>query len=269
MLDANTILPLLAAGLMLVLLIILLRRKLQGRFPVFLAYCVCTLIVFAVRFLTVRRPTLFFLVYWSTEAGYLVIAFFTMLSVLRPLTQFEYALHPWSRFVFIPFLALLAGACLWTALLRPINTTHAGRFASAVYVFVILMCLAELVLFLLSYRVRGRYPVKWTWYEFGILAGFGVLAFLNLIAYSALVLRLLHFKVAPELESLFQSFPPGAFMASATVWLIAFWKPEPPRPQVTPDLGSLEDALREFEEQIALVKAVSKWLHLKFAAVGG
>jgi hypothetical protein len=255
-----------ASGLMLVLVAILARRGLYKRFPVFFAYCVATLMVAVLRFAADRDPMTYFFVYWSTEASYLVIAFLAMLSVLRPLTRFEYVRHPWSRFVLAPIVLLIFATSSWFAAFRPISRSPAAhsataRFASAVYVFVILMCVLELLLFIESFRVRGRYPIKWTPYEFGILQGFAALAFVNLIAYLPLIFRLYHLHVGHGLESVFQSFPPGAFIASAVAWLLVFSRPEPPRPEV-PDIGTLYDALHVLEEQLEIVREVARRLGL-------
>lgn len=249
-------------ALMLVLLVMLLRRRLYKRFPVFFVYCLSIVVLQPVRALTIGRPTYHFFFYWTIEACFLLIAFVTMLSVLRPLTQLEYVRHPWSRFLLLPLAALIIGAGLWAAFVKPINKTAAGHFASAIYIFVIGMSVAELLLFLVSFRVRNL-AIQWTRYEFGILRGFGALAALKIVAYIALVLRVFHFQVSPQLENLFQGFPVGAFIASATVWLVAFWKPEPPR-TAPPDMGSFSDALRlvleQYEAQAEFVRRVAKHL---------
>lgn len=134
---------------------------------------------------------------------------------------------------------------------------------------IIAMSFAELFLFIVSFRVCRR-AIEWTRYEFGILKGFGALAALKLVAYSALVLRVFHFTVSPQLEHIFQAFPVGAFIASATVWLIAFWKPEPPRPE-PPDMGSFVDALRVVLEQyrahMEFVRDVAKHLGNRMVAL--
>lgn len=265
MANIDRVLGLVGPALMTVLLLLLLRRKLHLRFPVFFTYCLSIVAVAVLRFLVAGNATAYFYVYWATEAAYVVIAFVAMLSVLNPLTQMFYIRHPWSQVVLVPSLLVIVGISLWMAVFRPVGAVFAGRFASAMYVFVILMSLAEFVLFVIAFRSKGRYPIRWTPYEFGILAGFGVLGFLNVIAYSALVLRLLHIYVPPQLETFFHSFPPGVFVGSAAVWLISFRKPEPPPPAPPPDLvGRLQDALRVLAEQIEFVKEIAKHLGLHF-----
>lgn len=262
---AKLVLSLIGPVLMLVLLSLLVRRGLYKRFPVFFVYSLSILIITLVRFLGVGKPLEYFFVYWSTEAFYLVIACLAMLSVLKPLTQLEYVRHPWSRFMLFPLLVLIVASSLSMAMFKPIAKAAAGRFASGVYVFIILMCLAELLLFIVSFNSRRR-AIQWSQYELGILTGFGALTSLNLIAYFALVLRLFRFNVGPQLEQIFQAFPVGAFIASAVVWVIAFWRPEPPRPE-SPDIGRFLDALNvvleQYQAQAEFLKRVARHLGLQ------
>lgn len=173
----------------------------------------------------------------------------TMSVPVRPYTRLAYVRHPWTRHSLLPFLTVVISLSLGSAILSPINRTAAGRFASAIYVLVVLMCLAELVLGVISVRVKGLYFIRWTEQEFAILFGCGAKAGLSLIAYTALVLRILHLQPAPLIETFFQMGPPGAFCASALIWLAAFRKPEhlPTEPQST---GKMRDALRVIEEQL-------------------
>lgn len=265
--SANNILRWVAPGLILVLLSILVQRKLYKRFPAFFCYCLSIVCITVVRFLADGQPTRYFFVYWSTEACYLVIAFIAILSVLRPLTELEYVRHPWSRFILVPFLLMTAMVAFWTAVFKPINRTIPGRIASAIYVFVILMCLAELLLFVVSFNARRR-AIEWTQYEFGILKGFGALTFLNLLAYLALLMPLFHWTVTPQLEKIFQAFPIGAFIASEVIWLNAFWRPEPPHPE-SADIGSFIDALNvvleQYQAQAEFLKRLARHLGLRFA----
>lgn len=259
----NILLGLIGPGLVLALLAILSKRKLYARFPVFFVYCVWILAVAVVRFLFAKYPRPYFLVYWMTEASYWVLAFLSILAILRPFAQVAYRRHRWSRFLLLPTTALLIGAPIWLGFFTHIRRTPLGRFALGLYLFVLLMCAFQLVLFITAMVIRRRYPIDWSQHEFGILVGFGMLALLSLIAYLPGLLTLFYFKVE-WLGNLFQYFPPGAFIGSAVVWLIAFWKPEPPRIDRPPDLGKLREAVRVLREQIEFVKQVSRDYGLDF-----
>lgn len=268
---SNFVLRLVVPALMLPLVFILMRRRLQDRFPVFVVYCLSVIVFSVLRFLVRDHPRPYFIVYWSTEALELLLAFIAMLSVLRPLTEFEYVSHPWTRRLLVPVLAFIVLTALWTAVFNPIGKSAVGRFGSAMYVFVILMRLLEVLLFLASFRVKGRYPIKWTPYEFGILQGFGTLAFLTLLAYWGLILTLFHVRTTLQQQTFFQYFTVGAFFGAAVVWLIVFGKPEPPRRE-PPDDGTFLAALRVVQEQyraqIEFVEKVAKDLGLRLTLVG-
>ena len=267
--KGNDILRWVGPGLILVLLAILAKRRLYNRFPVFFWYCISIVCITVLRFLADGQPLRYFLVFWFTEACYLVIALIAILSVLRPLTDLEYSLHPWSRVLLFPVLFLIIAASLAMALFRPIAKTPTGRVASAVYVFVVLMCLVEFLLFIISFKARRR-AIKWTKYEFGILKGFGALTSLNLIAYFPVVLFLFHFNVGPQLQQVFQAFPVGAFIASATAWLLAFWGQEPPHPESS-DMGTFISALNvmleQYKAQAEVLKKLARHLGLRFVIV--
>lgn len=260
------LLPWLVLALMLALVVVLMWRRLQNRFPVFVVYCVSVIVFQVLRLIVRDHPRPYFVLYWSTEAFELLVAFIAMLSVLRPLTEFEYVSHPWTRRLLAPVFVFIVLAALWTAIFRPIGKSAIGRFGSAMYVFVVAMSLLEVLLFLVSFRVRGRYPIKWTPYEFGILQGFGTLAFFTLLAYWGLILTLLHLPAGPQVESFFQSFTKGIFIGAAIVWLLVFGKPEPPR-QEPGDDGTFLAALRvvheQYRAQIEFVEKIAKDLGLR------
>lgn len=261
---------LLGSGLMLVLLGVLVRHKLYHIFPPFFAYCVFVLCAIGVDTALGKHPVSFFVAHWLGQGVYVVLAFLAMLSVLRPYMNHAYIRHPWLRLLFFPFVAFLVFSCLWVAFVRPIDTTSVARFASAVYVFVILMSVAEVSLFIISWRAKASDFLYWREQVFAILLGFGVLSSINLLSYTALVLRLLHLRVAPDIESVFQLVPSGAFIGSTAIWLKEFWNPKDL--QEPPDLGKMRDALRLMQEQLdadlKYVREIARRLGIKLAAAG-
>lgn len=222
------ILGVVGMALEITLLVILIRRRLYRRFPVFLSYCVWTVCVTVIRLSLSNHPVAFFLTFWLTEASYLVLALMVMLSLLQPFLIEAYRRHPCARYILPSAIVLIIGTSLWAVFFKPIATDVLARFVSAIYVFVPLICLVEVSLFLLAIVSTTRYGVEWTRYETGILAGFGILAFMTMLARVPALIALFHFRVGPQLEGLFRYFPSGAFISSAFAWLIAFWRPETP-----------------------------------------
>jgi MFS family permease len=206
------------------------------------------------RFSVAKYPLPYFLVYWLTEAAYLVLALLAMMAILGPFAGPFSRYHPRYRLILLATAVVVAGLSLIAASFRPISPVPIGRFGSGVYVFVALMCLLEVALFASALRVRHRNPREWSQYEFGILVGFGMLALLTFVGRLPRSLALFHITFGTQVENLFRYFPSGAFIGSAIVWLIAFWRPEPPDTRQPRDIREYEEALRWMKEQIEFVK---------------
>lgn len=260
-------LALITMALMLGLLAILVRRKLYRQFPVFFLYCLWTLIVGIVRFLVSRHPLAYFLVYWLTEASYFVVALIAMLLVAE---RFIEVVQRQSRLIFVAALAFVAVFSLLMAVYKPVGGLSARfRFASGIYVFVVLMCLVEIVLFLAFLYIRSRYDIDWSTYETGIVIGFGILAFLTFVAYLRTLLFVFHIRVGPLFDQLFQYFPPGAAPAAILAWLVAFWRPEPPLPPYDPpDHRKYQRLAQVFEEAIENLRESWRRLGLRMQVIG-
>jgi hypothetical protein len=258
------ILGLIPLGFVSALLVILIRRKLYTRFPVFFAYSVWTICATALRLAAGKHPVFFFLAYWLTEVSYFIIALVAIAMILHPFAKSLYDRHSWSRFVIPALLLLVIGTSLFAATFKPMDASAIGRFASAVYVFVPLMCLLEVVLVFWAVVLARRHRIGWSRYEAGILAGFGILAFLTLIARLPGSLTLFHLKVGPQLEGLFRYLPSGAFISSAIAWLITFWRPEPPSNYEPPDARKLQELTTLIKERTELLKQVLKAFGLRF-----
>ncbi len=257
-----------AVGLVLALLAILTKRRLYRRFPAFFAYCLWTLVVAILRFFVREHPIPYFVVYWITEASYFVLAFAVMLSLFQPFTEVTYRQQPWSRHVMLSVCVLVIGISLWAVFFKSIAPTTLARFASGMYMFVPLICLFEVVLFILAVFLKRQYSFEWTRYEAGILAGFGILAFMTMLARLPGLLALFHFKAGPQLEALFRYFPSGAFISSALAWLIAFWRPEPPTTlEPPPSSHKYRELARVMRESLAILKEIAKRLGFDMAAV--
>lgn len=262
----DIVLALIGSGLVLILVFILAKRRLIGRFPVFFAYCLWTLLVSAGRILVGSRPMSYFLAYWLTEVTYLILALLTMLLVLGPFTAVIYERRRGSQFVIPAGLVLVVACSISLALFRPLSPRPLDRFASAVYLFVILMSLLEVAVFAAALVIRRRYSIDWSRYEFGILAGFGMLALLTLAANLATLLFLLHLSVPLPILALYRYFSPGAFVGSAIVWLIAFWRPEPPTTYEPPDPRKYRELASVMKNRVEVFKELLKRFGLHLAA---
>ncbi|HEY6252705.1 MAG TPA: hypothetical protein VI685_22340, partial [Candidatus Angelobacter sp.] len=247
------------------LLIILIKRRLYGRFRAFFVYSAWTLCAMGLRLAAGNHPVAFFLIYWLTEISYFVLAFFAMLSILRPFAPFSGRGWP---ILLTSACATVTGLSVCALLFKSIDNSALGRFASAIYVFVPLMCLLEMTLLIAAFLMKRKYSIEWTRYEAGILAGFGLLAFMTMFARLPGLFTVFHYKVGPQFEALFRYFPSGAFISSAIAWLIVFWRAEDPPSQEPPDADKLRELARLIRERTEILKQAAKRLGHNLAAAG-
>lgn len=265
----TTILTLLLLGLLLLLLVILLRRALYRRFPIFFAYCMLRALITIPRLVAEKYPTPYFVLYWTTEAVNFVVSFAAMIEILGPYFEVIDRRRRWARLILPGGIGLVVLISLLPVILRPINPTLAGHFASAVYTFVILMCVLEVTVFIFAVRLRRRYRLEWSGYETGILVGFGALALVSLFAYYVPFLRVLHLRPSPLLESMYRYSLSGGLIPGVIAWLIAFWRPEHPQDSDPPDLSRYPELAEVLKQRSEILKEVMRKLGFKLVAKPG
>lgn len=266
--SAFIVLSSIGSAFVLAVFAIFVKRRLFVRFPAFFGYCVWTLAVTVVRFVVANRATLYFIVYWVTEASYFLIALVVMAAILRPLAKIAGRDYLSSKCTLFLLVSAFVFCSLVAAFLKPINPTLPGHFASAVYVFVPLLCLLEAALLIWAIVIGHRAGIEWTRYEVGILVGFGMLALITLIARFPGILLLFHSPAGPELEGFFRYVPSGAFITSALTWLITFWRPEPTPPsEYRPtDPRKIQELTEQVKESGEVLKKIWKRLGLDCAS---
>jgi hypothetical protein len=161
---------------------IMWQRKLRCKFPVFFVYMLSQVAVFAVVFPTYLMASyfLFFYIYWIAAAVSLAVGFKVIhevfLDVFRPyhtLKDLGTVLFKWAGLVMLLVAAVVAAAS---------STSEQGPLVQAV--FIVQRCVrviqCGLVLFLVLF---SRYlGVSWKQQSFGIAAGFGGFAGVELMA---------------------------------------------------------------------------------------
>jgi len=168
--------------LQLAVAMVMWRRQLRSKFPVFFAYIISQIAVFAVVFPTYVKGSylLFFYIYWIAAAISLAIGFKVIhevfLDVFRPyhtLKDLGTVVFKWAGLVMLLVAAVVAAAS---------STSEQGPLVQAVLTVQrcvrVIQC--GLVLFLILF---SRYlGVSWKQQSFGIAAGFGGFAGVELIA---------------------------------------------------------------------------------------
>lgn len=257
---------LLGLSLVLLLLVILLRRALYRRFPTFFAYCALRAVFTVLRLVVKKYPTPYFMLYWTTEALFFLVSFVAMAKILKPFFDVSSMRYRRGRLILPGCMALVVLISLLPAIFSPINPTFPGHFASAIYSFVILMCVLEIALFILAGPLGYRYRLEWSQYESGILVGFGVLAIATLFADYVLLLRILHLRPTPGWEAMYRYSVDGALIPALIAWLVAFWRPEPPEKYEPPDVSRYPELAEVLQQRANILKDLMRRLGLKLAA---
>ena len=216
---------------------IILYRKHQREFPLFLVYVIATITIGFARLLAFRYTgQIYYYVYWISDIGIAVFAFLATYELfIKRLFPAFYKVN-FFRYLF-PIVAVAL------TLLGASTALYSGRLAVLLITVRIYEFLRAtvLVFFLVLMIFMGR---RWTKQEFGIAFGFGLdvsaaFAILAIIAKSG------------DQSGRFYRIPTFAYDIACLVWLYCFW-PAPKTsslPQLPPDAlneakkweGSLKD----------------------------
>jgi hypothetical protein len=171
---AQPILQLVAAG-------ILLRRKLHRKFPVFFAYLISQIAVFAAVFYTYRWGSYlqYFYAYWISAAISLILGFKVIheifLDVFRPyhaLKDLGSVLFKWATLVMGLVAIVVAAASA---------ASSQGPLVEAVLTVQRCVRVIQVGLILLLLVFSKYVGVSWRQFSFGVSLGFGVFALMELL----------------------------------------------------------------------------------------
>jgi len=237
--------PVLGAGLA----AIILKRRDHQTFPFFLAYIVCFVLIGALRFAVVSDYRTYFVVFWSSEALYAILALLALHEIFRRVFMAFYV-ELWFKLLF-PIVVVAAVVITgWAALHDP--PAQASRLTRLVLFFGLAVNFMQVCLVSLFVFLADTYRLRWRFAPLGISLGFAV---------SALGAMASHW-VRSEFGTKFGVFTkyagPVAFLVALVVWLDTFLRPES-EPEwlskATP--GELAAAIRRETE---LLKKVSERL---------
>ena len=221
----NVVSSLVAPALQLVLAVILVRRRLYRRFPFFLVYTTYSIIATILRIGVMGHPSVFYVLFWTTEMAYGVLALLALRETFRPALRVAFG-QRWSKWV--PLLALLAvvGISVWQAIFHPMGYKPMARLAAGAYAFMPgVLSLQAVVLFWCLLLAVRKNPPKWGQYRAGILVGFGIAALATVMADVA------RSRFGVSFESIFRYAPAVAYIYASVMWLKAFYYEEPAFPK--------------------------------------
>jgi hypothetical protein len=159
------------------LLGVLLRRKAFKSFPWFLAYTAFSVLATSARFLSRNSHAAYYWIYWTTDSLYLVLGVAVLYEVFYHVFH-KIARSRWSHVVFFTFVTL-------TILLTLTRIRHPSmdpdRFVHAVLAAEMGVRFLQVLMFLLLLVLAALYALRWRQPAFGICAGYGIYASVNLL----------------------------------------------------------------------------------------
>jgi hypothetical protein len=226
------------AALQLALAIIMLRRREYRWFPFFFGYTIFSVMSTAGQIAVMARPIPYFLAHYSSESIYGLLALLCMAEIFRPQLELLYSRRRWLRYALLPAVVLaLAGVGVWRGIYHPVGRGPLVHLAAGIYGFVIGVRCVESGLYFAGWGLRRTGWMAMPERPFTVLKGFGLAAFISLIAYFA------RYHFGPALEMCFRYLPIGAYILTSWLWLRAFWRAEPPRTQAAPEVEKVQALL--------------------------
>ena len=200
------------------ILVLMGRRNLYRRFPIFSVYTAYLIAATILRSVFLSRPHIYFYVYWFTEPGEILLAVLAVHESFRAVFRAFYLVW-WFRLLFPGAIAVALGYSAWKAYAHPpqhANAAGAAIISAAVAAQYVIVCVSVLFFFLL--RV---FQVRWRLYEFRIVFGFGISALA--VAFAGLVRS----ETGTRFSFLSEWLPGVAYLLAVLIWVSAMHGKEP------------------------------------------
>ena len=215
------------------LAVVMLRRRLASRLPIFFAYTVFQLVTFAVEFSVYQLSyKLYFVAYWAAAAISALLGFAVIVEVFREVFQPFTGLKNFGSVLFRWAAAVLVMAALLMAA-TGVQLTH-DRLLALILTLGrstrVMQCGLVLLLLLCSEHLG----LSWRNYVFGISLGFGIVAAMDLIAITYVA------TYGETAARFFNLTKMSAYLVAVFVWTGYLSKPEPERLPAS-RLGAAED----------------------------
>jgi hypothetical protein len=198
------------------LLAILLKRKLYREFPFFFTYISAVFVVYGVRFWAVHDYSIYFKVFWFSEALYAVLALLALHEAFHTVFNEFYEIWPLFWLVFPAAVGLFAwlkisdGLHHAPAQVPPIVALILSAASTVNWVQMALFALMCALVWLVG---------DWEYYPVGIVTGFAVLALGSWVAYASVS------GFGTKLNVIGKYGPPLAYFIAVLVWLRTFVPP--------------------------------------------
>ena len=208
----------------------LLLRKIYRDFPFFCLYVGASILIIVIRVFVTGNYQLFFMVYWGTEAIYVLLALLALHEVFRRVFAAFY--KNWWFWLFFP--CAVTAICVMAVVYRfGSPPVQANRVMSLIVSLGMAVNLVQAAIFVLFFGLLWWNGIRWRNYPTGIVLGFAIIAGVSLGANWA------RSEFGTKLNRLSSYAPAVAYIVAVILWLETFLRPPEPEPQwsyqITPE----------------------------------
>src|SRR5437899_8973043 len=201
------------------LLVILVKRQLYRDFPFFFAYISAVIVVSGVRFWAIHDYSIYFKVFWFSEALYAVMALLALHEVFHTVFNEFYEIWPWFWLVFPAAVGIFAWLKISDGIHHP--SAQAPPIVALVLSAASTVNWVQMALFGLMCALVWLVG-DWEYYPVGIVTGFATLAVGSWAAYASVS------GFGTKFNVIGKYCLPLAYFIAVVVWLRTFLRP--PRP---------------------------------------
>jgi len=199
-----------------VLAVVLLWRKANRQFPFFFTYVSTSIFIGLFRAAVASNYLLYFEVYWTTEAIYIVLALLALHEAFRKVFAAFYEKR-WFWLYFPLVVAAIFAIAIAYGLLNP--PVQASRLISLILMLGTAVSLVQVAIFGLFFLLVWFHGIRWRDYPFGIVVGFAIIALGSLWGnWSRSVF-------GTKFNKFFGYAPAVAYIVAVIVWLDTFLRP--------------------------------------------
>lgn len=249
--DANTLLRLFGIILLLGITILLIRRGQHREFRFFFIYVIFSIIAAMSRQIASGHPIVYFVLYWSAEAIYAVLALMVIREVFHHVLSFEYRFTRWARFLLPVTVIVIFGVSVYQGIHSSAGYSKILYLTQMIHWFDFGVHAFQAGLLVLLIVVCSLFSVPWLRYEFGIIIGFGINAVFTMAA------DLLWVEYGSRVALFSRYGPPAGYILATLMWLLAF---SAPAKQGSKSEYSEKEMLELLREQWRTLAIIRKWL---------
>jgi len=237
------------AAILLALAVLFVRRRIYRAFPLFFGYVLFAVLATAVRVSVRSQLTAYFWAYWITDAGYGLLALLALNEVFKHLFEFDYKEYWWFR-LSLPTAAFVIALVFFV---QPMGQVSSYPVRNAVFSFDLGMHCLEGLILILFVVLDKVFAAVYDQYDYGVVRGFGVSAFVTIFA----DLARSHF--GSRYTLVFAYAPPMGYIVATLIWLHAFLSKPPERQRLPITMKELMALMRKQGE------AMGKIIHWKYS----